>query len=274
MKDNGDALVINREKIGGRLWLGTSHYPSPEVMLRALDAAQPGFVTVSLRRQTAREVADNGYWAGLQDWMTTSDARLLPNTAGCQSASEAIRLAVMARELFGTSWIKLEVIGDDYTLQPHTLELVDAATELCRQGFDVLPYCTDDLGVCEALLRAGCHGVMPWAAPIGTGKGLLNPYQLRTLRERLPEAVIVVDAGIGRPSQAMQAMELGVDAVLLNTAVARAHDPVAMAAAFSAAVVGGRQAWAAGLMAERDIASPSTAVAGLPFWHQPMGRDA
>ena len=115
---------------------------------------------------------------------------------------------------------------------------------------------------------------MPWAAPIGTGKGLLNPYQLRTLRERLPEAVIVVDAGIGRPSQAMQAMELGVDAVLLNTAVARAHDPVAMAAAFSAAVVGGRQAWAAGLMAERDIASPSTAVAGLPFWHQPMGRDA
>ncbi|MEK9712446.1 MAG: thiazole synthase [Thalassolituus sp.] len=263
-----DSLIIGEEKIHSRLWLGSSMYPSPDVMSECFSTAQPGFITASLRRQTAREVSDNGNWQLLQNYLQETQARLLPNTAGCHSAREAIQLAVMARELFATRWIKLEVIGDQYSLQPHTLELVDAARELVSQGFNVLPYCTDDLVLCEALLNVGCKAVMPWAAPIGTGKGLLNPYQLNTLRHRLPEAVLVIDAGIGKPSQAMAAMELGFDAVLLNTAVAKASYPVLMAAAFAKAVEGGRTAYLAGTMHERDLASPSTPVAGLPFWHR------
>ena len=266
--DERDLLVIGDKQIHGRLWLGSSMYPSPDVMAECFSAAQPGFITASLRRQTAREVSDNGHWYLLQKYLAETKTRLLPNTAGCHSAREAVQLAVMARELFNTRWIKLEVIGDEYSLQPHSLELVDAARELVKQGFYVLPYCTDDLVLCEALLHVGCPAVMPWAAPIGTGKGLLNPYQLTTLRQRLPEAVLVIDAGIGKPSQAMAAMELGFDAVLLNTAVAKASDPVTMAGAFSQAVSGGRQAFLAGTMTERDLASPSTPVAGLPFWHQ------
>lgn len=179
----------------------------------------------------------------------------------------------MARELFSTPWIKLEVIGDEQTLQPHPFELVRAAEQLVKDGFNVLPYCTDDLILCRELLAVGCPAVMPWAAPIGTGKGLLNRYQLHNLRQRLPDAVLIIDAGIGKPSQAMEAMELGFDGVLLNTAVARAIDPVAMAQAFKAAVEGGRTAWQAGLMVERSAAAPSTPSWGLPFGGQPPRED-
>ena len=263
-----DPLIIAGQSFSSRLWLGSAMYASPEQMMSAFKAGQPGFITVSLRRQTANEVSDNGHWALLTEWMADSESQLLPNTAGCHSADEAITLARMARALFATDWIKLEVIGDQHTLQPDPFELVTAAEELTRDGFKVLPYCTDDLVLCEKLLAMGCPVVMPWGAPIGTGKGLLNPYQLRTLRERLPEAVLVVDAGIGRPSQAAQAMEMGYDAVLLNTAVAKAHDPIMMAGAFRQATEAGRQAWRAGAMTERDMASPSTPVAGLPFWQQ------
>src|SRR5690606_36985891 len=270
--DMSDALRIAGETIGSRLWLGSSLYPSPQVMSEALQAAQPGFVTLSLRRQSAAQVQQqqqpDSHWSLLQSYVRDSGARLLPNTAGCYTAREAILLAQMARELFATDWIKLEVIGDDYSLQPHPLQLVEAARELIAQGFKVLPYCTDDLVLCRTLLELGCPAVMPWAAPIGTGKGLLNPWQLQTLRERLPDAVLVIDAGLGKPSQAMAALELGFDAVLLNTAVARAQQPVAMAAAFRQAVDGGRQAYRAGLMCEQQQASPSTPVLGLPFWHQ------
>ena len=266
--DQNDVLEIAGERIPSRLWLGTSLYPSPEIMRQSLQAAVPGFVTASARRQTARQAQDNGHWEYIEDWLHRSGSLLLPNTAGCHSAREAILMANMTRELFDTAWIKLEVIGDDYSLQPHPFELLDAARELVSQGFRVLPYCTEDLVLCEKLLEAGCPAVMPWGAPIGTGRGLQNIQGLKTLRQRLPDAVIVIDAGMGRPSQAMQAMEMGFDAVLLNTAVARADDPVAMATAFAAAVSAGRLAWKAGMMAEREQASPSTPVPGLPFWHQ------
>lgn len=263
-----NTMTIAGEAINGRLWLGTSLYPSPEIMRDSLIAAQPGFVTLSLRRQTAQQVADNGHWQYVQTFVEQSGCKILPNTAGCHSADEALLLANMARELFNTDWIKLEVIGDDYTLQPHPTELLKAADTLVQQGFNVLPYCTDDLVLCKELLAAGCPAVMPWGAPIGTGKGLLNRHQLMTLRERLASEVLIIDAGLGKPSQAIDALELGFDAVLLNTAVAKAHDPVLMAKAFSDAVNAGRMAYRAGMMQERQVASASTPTLGMPFWHQ------
>ena len=267
MQETNDELVIAGERISSRFWLGSSLYPSPDCMVEAMQAAQPGFITVSARRQTARQLSDNGHWDYLEHWMKDHSARILPNTAGCSTASEAVLLANMTRELFETDWIKLEVIGDDYTLQPDPFELLKAARELVDQGFKVLPYCTEDLVLCQRLLDAGCPAVMPWGAPIGTGRGLQNLTGLLTLRERLPDAVIIIDAGLGRPSQAAQALELGFDAVLLNTAVAQSPDPVGMARAFAAAVMAGRTARQAGLMIARDSAQASTPVIGMPFWH-------
>jgi len=174
----------------------------------------------------------------------------------------------MAREIFQTHWIKLEVIGDDYNLQPDPFELVKAAETLVKKGFEVFPYCTDDLVLCQRLIDCGCRILMPWAAPIGSGKGLINPYALETLRMRLPEATLIVDAGISKPSHAVQAMELGFDAVLLNTAVSLAKHPVQMASAFRDAVIAGRTAFEAGMMFERNIAHPSTSLVDTPFWHQ------
>ena len=194
-----------------------------------------------------------------------SGARLWPNTAGCKTAREAVTLARMSRELFATNWIKLEVIGDDYTLQPDPFELVTAARELAAEGFEVFPYCTDDLVTCQRLLDAGCRILMPWGAPIGSGQGLLNPTALRTLRARLPDVPLVVDAGIGSPKDAVEAMELGFDAVLLNSAVAQAHDPVVMARAFRLAIESGRLAYEAGVMARQEMAVPTTPVTGRPF---------
>jgi thiazole synthase len=189
----------------------------------------------------------------------------LPNTAGCRSAREAVTLAQMARELFGTNWIKLEVVGDEHTLQPDPFELITATTELVRDGFEVFPYCTDDLVSCQRLLDAGCRILMPWGAPIGSGQGLINPHALRTLRARLPGVPLIVDAGIGSPADAVQAMELGYDAVLLNSAVAHARDPVQMARAFKLGIEAGRLAYAAGIMAQQDMAVASTPVTGRPF---------
>ena len=165
-------------------------------------------------------------------------------------------------------WLKLELIGDDYSLQPDTLNLVEVARRLIDDGFKVLPYCTEDLVLCQRLVDVGCQAVMPWAAPIGTGKGPVNPYAMRLLRERL-KVPLIVDAGLGLPSHACQVMEWGYDAVLLNTAVALAQDPVRMASAFADAVHAGRAAWQAGAMREQDAAQPSTPVLGTPFWHQP-----
>jgi thiazole synthase len=179
-----------------------------------------------------------------------------------------VTTAEMAREVFETDWIKLELIGDDYTLQPDTLNLPQAADLLLRAGFKVLPYTTDDLVLCQRLIDVGCQAIMPWAAPIGTGKGPLNPYALQTLRERV-SVPLIVDAGLGRPSHACQVLEWGFDAVLLNTAVALALDPIGMARAFADAVQAGRRAFLCGTMTAQDLAQPSTPVLGTPFWHQP-----
>jgi len=192
---------------------------------------------------------------------------LLPNTAGCHQATEAITMAEMARELFQTHWIKLEIIGDHHTLQPDSFELIKAAKVLIKNGFEIFPYCTDDLVLCQRLVDCGCRILMPWVAPIGSGKGILNPFALETLRHRLPDTTLIVDAGIGKPSQAVRVMEMGIDGVLLNTAVSAAIHPVKMAAAFRDAIIAGRAAYEAGLMSERNVAHPSTALLDTPFWH-------
>ncbi len=249
-----------------RFLLGTAQYPSLDLLQKAIVASETEIVTVSLKRETATPAgaqAKNPFW----DLIKTLNRTLLPNTAGCFSAQEAITTAQMAQEIFQTTWIKLEVIGDHDTLQPHPFELLKAAEYLVKEGFEVFPYCTDDLILCQRLTEVGCRILMPWAAPIGSGKGLLNPYALETLRNRLPEATLIIDAGLGKPSQAAQAMELGFDAVLLNTAVSAALDPVGMAAAFKQAIQGGRLAFEAGLMPERSMAQASTPLPNTPFWH-------
>ena len=250
--------------LNSRFFLGTAGYPSPAVLQQAIVASGTEVVTVGLKRQLAVQAPGTGS-GDFYALVRASGARLLPNTAGCRTAREAVQLAHMARELYGTDWIKLEVIGDDYTLQPDSSEMLDAARTLVADGFVVWPYCLDDLVGCRRLLDVGCPVLMPWGAPIGSGQGLLNPWALRTLRERLPDATLIVDAGIGAPSHAALAMELGFDAVLLNTAVAQAGDPVAMAEAFRLAVLAGRLAWTSGTMAKQDFAVPSTPTGGDAF---------
>jgi len=243
------------------LFLGTAQYPSPAVLARAVEASGADVVTVSLRRESGAARAGQGFWSIIQGL----GVRVLPNTAGCHSVKEAVTTAQMARELFGTPWIKLEVIGNHDTLQPDVFGLVEATRILAADGFQVFPYTTEDLIVAERLLDAGCGVLMPWGAPIGSGRGLVNPMALRTLRARYPDVPMVIDAGIGLPSHAAQAMELGFDAVLLNTAVAKAGEPVRMARAFRQAVEAGREGYLAGPMSERDMAAPSTPVLGIAF---------
>jgi len=262
-----DPLVLYGDTFQSRLLLGTARYPSPDLLEAAVKRARPAMLTASLRRQTASQGSGNsdlgnGFW----ELLRRLGVPVLPNTAGCHSVQEVVATAQMARELFDTPWIKLELIGDDYTLQPDTLNLVDAASQLIRDGFKVLPYCTEDLVLCQRLVDVGCQAVMPWAAPIGTGRGPVNPYALQVLRDRL-KVPMLVDAGLGLPSHACQVMEWGYDGVLLNTAVALAQDPVAMAGAFADAVQAGRTAHRAGAMAAQDAAQPSTPVLGTPFWH-------
>ncbi|GAB5466984.1 MAG: thiazole synthase [Rhodospirillales bacterium] len=244
-----------------RLLLGSALYPSPDILRQSVAAAGTEVVTVSLRRETA----GGGESAVLTSIIREAALRVLPNTAGCHSVKEAVTTAQMARELFDTPWIKLEVIGEEDSLAPDPFGLVEAARILTGEGFQVFPYTTEDLVVAEALLSAGCQVLMPWGAPIGSGRGLNNPYGLRTLRAHFPEVPLIVDAGIGLPSHAAQAMELGYDAVLLNTAVAKAGDPVTMAGAFAKAIEAGRQGFEALPMEPRDMASPSTPLAGLPL---------
>jgi thiazole synthase len=245
-----------------RLMLGTAQYPSPQVLGDSVRASATSVVTVSLRRETARGNTGERFF----DLIRGLGVRVLPNTAGCRTAREAITTAEMARELFDTPWIKVEVIANDDTLQPDLFGLLEASIELVKRGFHVFPYTTEDLGAAERLLAAGCEVLMPWGAPIGTGRGLANPYALKTFRNYFPGVPLVIDAGIGAPSHAALAMELGYDAVLLNTAVAKARAPIQMAAAFRDAVAAGRGAFEAGLMDARDMAQPSTPVAGTPFF--------
>jgi thiazole synthase len=255
-------LTVYGTEIGSRLLLGTALYPSPQIMADAVKASRAGIVTVSLRREQARGRTGERFL----ELIRALGVRVLPNTAGCRTAREAITTAHMARELFETPWIKLEVIANDDTLQPDLFGLVEAAEALGAEGFEIFPYTTEDLGAAERLMAAGCRVLMPWGAPIGTGRGLANPYALRTMRAYFPDVPLVIDAGIGAPSHAAQAMEMGFDACLLNTAVAKAGDPVRMAEAFADAIDAGRAAFESGLMEQRDMASPSTPVAGTPFF--------
>jgi thiazole synthase len=256
-------LTFYGKPFASRLLVGTALYPSPAIMQQAIRAAGAEIVTVSLRRETAGGRIGHAFWDLIRELGVT----VLPNTAGCHTVRDAVTTAQLARELFGTPWIKLEVIGDDETLQPDVVGLVEAAAILVKDGFEVFAYCTEDLTVALRLRDAGCRVIMPWAAPIGSARGIVNREALKLLRARLPDVTLVVDAGLGAPSHAADALELGYDAVLLNTALARAADPVAMAHAFRVAVEAGHIAFTAGLMGPRDFASPSTPVVGTPFWH-------
>ena len=251
-------LNLYEVPVRSRLLLGTARFPSPAVLAEAVQASGAEVLTVSLRRESAGERAGQAFWSIVREL----GARVLPNTAGCHTVKEAVTTAHMAREVFGTAWVKLEVIGEEDTLQPDVFGLVEAARILCAEGFEVFPYTTEDLIVAERLLAAGCRVLMPWGAPIGSGMGLNNLFGLKALRARFPEVPLVIDAGIGVPSHAAQALELGFDAVLINTAVSQAVDPVRMAAAFAQAVRAGREAFLAGPMEPRNMAVPSTPVVG------------
>ena len=251
-------MILYGVELSSRLLLGTARYPSPAILARAVKVSGTQIVTVSLRREAGGHRAGQAFWSLIRNL----GVRVLPNTAGCHSVKEAITTAHMARELFGTRWIKLEVIGDADTLQPDVFGLVEAARVLAAEDFEIFPYTTEDLVVAERLLAAGCRVLMPWGAPIGSARGLNNLFGLKALRAHFPEIPLVVDAGLGVPSHAAAAMEIGYDAVLLNTAVAEAGDPVQMAEAFAKAVEAGRMAYLARPIEPRDMAAPSTPMIG------------
>jgi thiazole synthase len=254
-------LQLYETQLRSRVLLGTAHYPSPAVLTAAVRASRTEVVTVSLRREAGGERAGQGFWSIIRGL----GVRVLPNTAGCHSVKEAVTTAHMAREVFGTTWIKLEVIGEDDTLQPDVFGLTEAAAILSAEGFEVFPYTTEDLVVAERLLAVGCRVLMPWGAPIGSGRGLNNLFGLTALRAHFPQVPLIIDAGLGVPSHAARALELGFDAVLINTAVAQARDPAHMAAAFAQAVEAGYAARQAGPIEPRDFAAPSTPVVGTAF---------
>jgi thiazole synthase len=256
-----DPLRLYGCELSSRLLAGTAQYPSPAILSRAIAAAKTEVVTVSLRREAGGSRAGERFWSLIRGL----GVRVLPNTAGCRTVKEAVTTAEMAREVFDTPWIKLEVIGEEDSLQPDVFGLVEAASILTREGFQVFPYTTEDLVAAEKLLGAGCEVLMPWGSPIGSGRGLNNPYALKSLRAHFPNVPLIIDAGLGAPSHAAAAMEMGFDAVLSNTAIAKAGDPVKMARAFALAVEAGRLGYLADLMEPRDMAAPSTPVIGRAF---------
>ena len=251
-------LRIGKYELPSRLIVGTGKYPSLDTMQRAHAASGTAMVTIAIRRINL----DDPTGKTMLDYVDRSKYLILPNTAGCRTAKEAILTAQLARELLGTDLIKLEVIGDAETLYPDTAETIVAAAELVRDGFTVLPYIADDPTACRRLEDAGCAAVMPLGAPIGSGLGICNPYSIAIIKARAGVPVIV-DAGVGTASDAAIAMELGVDAVLMNTGIAAARDPVAMAHAMRLAVEAGRIAYRAGRMEKRLYANASSPVTGL-----------
>ena len=253
-----DTLRIGNLELNSRLVVGTAKYPSLDVMQAAHAASGAQMVTVAIRRINL----DDKSGKTLLDYIDRSRYQILPNTAGCYSAKEAVLTAQLARELVETNLIKLEVIGDAQTLYPDTRETLAAAEELVREGFTVLPYVVDDPVACKHLEELGCAAVMPLAAPIGSGLGVCNPYSIRIIKERASIPVIV-DAGVGTASDAAIAMELGVDAVLMNTGIATAKEPVMMAEAMKRAIEAGRLAFLAGRMEKRLYANASSPMRDL-----------
>jgi thiazole synthase len=252
-----DALTIAGRKLHSRLLLGTGGFPSLELMAQAIAASASELVTVALRR------IDPGAQGSLVDVLADAGVGLLPNTAGCHTARDAVLTARLAREAFATDWIKLEVIGDEDTLMPDAPELLRAAEELVDDGFVVLPYTTDDPVLARRLVDVGCAAVMPLGSPIGSGMGIRNPYNIALIREAV-QVPVVLDAGVGTASDAALAMELGCDAVMAASAISRAQDPVRMARAVRAAVEAGRLARGAGRIPRRLHATASTPNEGLP----------
>ncbi|PWW22100.1 thiazole synthase [Geodermatophilus normandii] len=256
-EEASDPFVLGGETFTSRLLLGTGGVPSLEALEAAVRASGTQLVTVALRRVEASATGS------MMQVLDRAGVRLLPNTAGCMTAREAVRTARLGREAFGTDWVKLEVIGDDRTLLPDAVELLDAAEQLVAEGFTVLAYTTDDPVLGRRLADAGCAAVMPLGSPIGSGLGIRNPHNVALLREAV-EVPVVLDAGIGTASDAALAMELGCDAVLLASAVTRARDPERMALAMRRAVEGGRLARLAGRIPRRWHAEASTSFEGLP----------
>jgi thiazole synthase len=252
------ALILGGRSFRSRLMVGTGKYRNNDDMVRAIEASGAEIVTVAVRRVDLDRSSD----ASILHHLSPSQYFLLANTAGCYSADEATRYARLAREAGFNEFVKLEVIGDRETLLPDTEGLITAARQLVAEGFKVLAYTNDDLITALRLEDAGCAAVMPLASPIGSGLGLLNPYGIRTIKRRLSVPVIV-DAGVGTASDACLTMEQGVDGILMNTALAEARDPVAMASAMRLAVEAGRLAFLAGRMPRREVAMPSTPDAGM-----------
>ncbi len=251
-----DTLTIAGTQLGSRLILGTGGAPSLDVLDSAIEASATAMCTVSMRR------TDTSTSGSVFDVLTARGVRILPNTAGCRTAREAVLTAKLAREALGTDWVKLEVIADENTLLPDPFELLDAAQQLVADGFTVLPYTNDDPVLARRLQQAGCAAVMPLGAPIGSGLGIRNPHNIELIvaEARVP---VIIDAGIGTASDAALAMELGCDAVLLASAVTRSQKPVLMAAAMAAAVTAGRLAYRAGRIPRRDQALASSPTHGM-----------
>jgi thiazole synthase len=255
-----DPLIIAGRSFSSRLIVGTGKYPSHAVMARAHAASGAEMVTVAVRRVN---LAPRGQREeSLLDYIDTDKIFLLPNTAGCYTADDAVRTARLGREAGLSNWVKLEVIGDERTLYPDNEQLLEATRLLVRDGFIVLPYTNDDPVACRKLEDAGAAAVMPLGAPIGSGLGIQNPNNIRIIKEsaRVP---VIVDAGVGTASDAALAMELGADGVLMNTAIAGAQDPVAMAEAMKLAVQAGRLAWGAGRIPRKSYATASSPIGGL-----------
>lgn len=257
-----DPLRIGDLALGSRVLLGTSRYPSLQTMLDAVEASGAELVTVSVRRVNLAETEGESVLGLLREAARSRPLHLLPNTAGCFTAREAVLTAQLAREALETDLVKLEVIGDDETLYPDVEQLLKAAREMVADGFRVLAYANDDPITCRKLADLGCEAVMPLASPIGSGMGVVNPYTLRLIRELLPDVPLIVDAGLGTASDCAIAMELGYDGVLLNTAVAEAQHPVAMARAVRLATEAGRLAFRAGRIPRRTFAQASSPESG------------
>ena len=254
-----DSLIIAGREFKSRLILGSGKYESFELMTKSLEAAETEMVTVAVRRVNLTDRSKES----LLDFIDTRRYHILPNTAGCYSADEAVRTAMLAREVLDNNWIKLEVIGDEKTLFPDNQGLLEATEVLVKEGFVVLPYLNDDLIVARRLVDAGAAAIMPLAAPIGSGLGIQNFTNLRILREKITEVPLIVDAGVGTASDATLAMELGVDGILMNTGIAGARDPIAMAQAMNHAVKAGRLAFKAGRIQKKLYASASSPSEGL-----------
>lgn len=259
-----DMWSIGGKELTSRLMIGSAGYPTLQSLLNSIEKSKAEVVTVSLRRARLDDKDNSHFLKSIEQ----TGAHILPNTSGCFSLNDIITISEMARELFETNWVKLEAIGDDFTLMPDPILLIDAAKELIKRGFIVFPYTSPDIVVCQHLADSGCDILMPLAAPIGTGQGPVYKENLLQIRDRFPRHQLIIDAGLGKPSHAAEVMEMGYDGILLNTAIAKATIPEDMAYAFATAIEAGRMGYQAGLIAQSSHAIASSPLIDQPFWHR------